>query len=806
MALLAAIGCATGSYLTLTGYEVAAMHFVGQRLPYRQTALTAFLAYAIAHSVGVAALSGGSVRYRLYSLRGLGATVIAQVVAFVTLTFALGASLLLGIALLLMPATDSAILRLPLSVVTLAGAVFVALPAIYLVVIGSRREPIDIGNWKVTLPTPLTGVAQIGLSAADLMLAAGTLYWLLAPELQFGFLPFLGIYLLALAAGLLSNIPGGIGVFEAMLIVALPEVDRSVLLAAIILYRLIYYIVPLGIAIVLLIGLELEKTRHVFGAAADKALHVLAPIVPLLLGAAVFLAGAILLTSGSMPAVDARLTFIVKGIPLPVLELSHLVGSVLGVILLVLAIGLFRRLHTACIIAMALLVGGAVMSLLKGFDYEEAIALTAIFAALWISRHEFYRHGLTVEQRFAPGWVVSVVAVFLIAFWFGIITHKNVAYSDQLWWQFALHGDAPRSLRAALAAAVTLFAFMLWKLLRTGHESQPGEPVAEELELVRHLIRLSSDSLSNVALLGDKRLLWSPAKDAFLMYQICGRSWVALGGPVGALAAHEDLVWSFREMVDRHDGKLVFYEVLDDALPMYVEMGLTLAKVGEDARVRLDDFSLQGSRRADLRQASNRMKREQCTFEIVARSAVPEIIVELRSVSDAWLDNKAVAEKGFSMGAFSESYLCNFDCAIVRKNSAIVAFSNIWTAEAAGELSIDLMRFNDQAPKGVMEYLFTEIMLWAKNNDFAWFSLGVAPLSGLDQRAMAPLWNKLGHLIFSHGGSFYNFEGLRHYKEKFDPVWRTRYIACEGGLLSLPRALIDSTRLISGGVVAIVQK
>ena len=135
-----------------------------------------------------------------------------------------------------------------------------------------------------------------------------------------------------------------------------------------------------------------------------------------------------------------------------------------------------------------------------------------------------------------------------------------------------------------------------------------------------------------------------------------------------------------------------------------------------------------------------------------------------------------------------------------------MAFANLWPTAATGELSVDLMRYDENAPKGIMDYLFVELMLWGAANGYQSFSLGMAPLSGMEQRALAPLWHKVGHLVFTHGESFYNFEGLRQYKEKFDPNWEPRYMACPAGLLSLPLALLDVSRLISGGMTKILGK
>ena len=123
-----------------------------------------------------------------------------------------------------------------------------------------------------------------------------------------------------------------------------------------------------------------------------------------------------------------------------------------------------------------------------------------------------------------------------------------------------------------------------------------------------------------------------------------------------------------------------------------------------------------------------------------------------------------------------------FDIAVVRRAGAIVAFANIWRAGADTALSIDLMRYNDAAPKGVIDFLLIECMLWGKAQHYQWFGLGMAPLSGLEEHALAPAWHKLGRMVQRYGETFYPFEGLRKYKEKFLPVWRPRYLAAPGGL------------------------
>jgi phosphatidylglycerol lysyltransferase len=115
------------------------------------------------------------------------------------------------------------------------------------------------------------------------------------------------------------------------------------------------------------------------------------------------------------------------------------------------------------------------------------------------------------------------------------------------------------------------------------------------------------------------------------------------------------------------------------------------------------------------------------------------------------------------------------------------------------------MRHVSDAPAGVMDYLFIGLMLRGKAEGYRWFSLGMAPFSGLVQNPLAPLWNRLGALLFRHGEHFYNFQGLRAYKEKFDPDWSPKYLASPGGLI-LPQVLAQVAALVSGGLVGLVRK
>ena len=802
-AIAAAVVLTAGSYLALTLYDWLAIRYVQQQVSYRRTALTSFIAFAFGHNLSLAAFTGAAIRYRLYSAAGLTTIEVAAIVSMCALTTAVGVSVLAGVALVTaVPGAEG--LHLGHGWSKFVGVLLLGWVVAYVLWASLGRRPVALGAWALRPPGAAIALPQVAVAVIDLTLAAGVLYQLLPASTGIGFVTFAGIYAVAVVGGVVSQVPGGLGVFEAIMVLALPQLRAPELLGALLAYRAVYYLAPLALAALAFATHELYRERHRLTRASGFVDSLVAPVAPQLIGVLVFVAGAVLLLSGATPGLDARLGRLTAVLPLPLLEHSHLAGSVIGVGLLILARGLFRRVAAAYHLTFWLLVAGVVASLLKGLDFEEASLVSLVLLLLWLGRRAFYRPSSIMSQRFTPGWIASVAIIVALTLWVAWLSSRHVPYSHDLWWSFALDGHAPRVLRASLAVLVVLSTFVALQLLRPARIA-PHDPAALELDRARRAIATSDASLANSALACDKRLLWHPAGDAFVMYQVSGGSWVALGDPVGPAARAEELVWAFRELVDRGGGRCVFYQVSDRALPLYLDLGLALLKLGEEARVPLAEFRLEGSARADLRQAHRRAERDGASFEVVPPAAVPALLPRLGAISDAWLADKATAEKGFSLGAFDQRYLSEFPVAVVRAEGEVVAFANLWPTAPRAELSIDLMRFGPDAPRGAMDYLFIELMLWGTAQGYRWFNLGMAPLSGLENRALAPLWHRMGSFLFRHGESFYNFEGLRRYKEKFAPVWESRYLASHGGF-ALPRVLIDVSTLISGGLKELVSK
>ncbi|MBY0508855.1 MAG: bifunctional lysylphosphatidylglycerol flippase/synthetase MprF [Rhodospirillaceae bacterium] len=809
--IIAALGLTALSYLMLILYDAMGLRHVSRALPLSRVALTSFASYVFAHNIGFGVITGGAVRYRLYGAAGLSAVEVATVSLFCGVTFAAGIAVMGGVTLLAEPtAVLSTISNLPVWLGRALGLGLIAAVGGYLVCCAVLREHIDVRGVEFRFPTLQIALGQLGVSAIDITVAALAMYMLMPQLTEISPWAFLGAYVLAILAGAISHLPGGLGVIEVAMVLLLPNQPPETVLAGALAYRVVYYLVPLGLATAMIIGAEIAERSELVLSIGRSLGSVLIRLAPQISGIFVLLAGAVLLISGVSPASEARLGPLTQILPLPLVEASHLLASVVGVVLLFLARGLLRRLDAAYYIAIAALGAGIVLSLLKGLDYEEAIILGLVLALVAASRKAFYRQTPLLTAPFTPGWIATVAVIVAASAWFGFFAYRHVEYSHDLWWTFATDADAPRFLRAQLLVTVFALAIGLYQALRPTRPL-PVHPSSEDLESVRSVIAKVRPTEANLALLGDKQLLFNDKRDGFVMYGAQGGSLIALGDPIAVSTdARIELAWSFRELCDDHDRRTVFYQVSEDNLPLYIDMGLSLQKLGDEAIIPLAEFSLEGAMRRELRQAHARAIRDGLSFEVVPSDALNAVLADLKTVSDAWLSEKSTREKGFSIGSFSPDYISNFPCAVVRAANTdgsrrTVAFANLWLGGGKEEVSVDLMRHIEDAPHGVMDFLFVEIMLWGRVNGYRWFNLGLAPLSGLENHSLAPVWHRAGAFIFRHGENFYNFEGLRRYKAKFKPEWRPKYLATRGGL-NIAAALFDVSTLISGGLRGLVAK
>ena len=798
--IVLAVLATAASYLALSGYDSSSLAYAGARVGRGTVLLTSFVAYALANNIGLGTLSGGAVRMRLYSAAGLSPPQIGRMIVFNAAAFGIGMTAFGAVGLLWGAGAVAPLLHLPPWVLRGAAVAMLLGLAGFLWLCGNRRI-LETGGRHWTLRLPPLGLAlrQLLISAFELSASAAVLYFLL-PDNPLPLPSFIAFYAVATAVSVISHVPGGVGVFEAvMLIAAGRQVPSDGMLGALLLYRGIYYLLPLVLASALLIVYELRS--GVAAPVGRMAVH----LSPRLMAALATVAGIWLLVSGVTPFTeDAREILVTLHVPLPIVEASHFLGSVAGLGLLLVARGLLHRLDAAWWSALVLSIVAAVLALPKGIALHEAAYLSTLAVLLLISHRQFDRRSSLFSQRLEPEWLLALGGVIAACIWVLFFAYQEVHYSNRLWWQFELDAQAPRSLRALLAVALMALGYGLWQLLRPPAMALSGVSAAD-IARAADIVRANPSSDGCYALVGDKNLLFSESGKSFLMYSKQGRSWVSLFGPFGDSREAPDLVWRFVEMASAHGGRAAFYQVRPADLPLYLDCGLQAFKLGEHAHVTLPDFDLKGAKRANLRSGVNRGEREGLRFEVLAADRIGAEMSALHAVSDAWLAQQRSREKRFSVGRFDAGYLQRLPVAVVRRDGRIIAFANLLTTELREEASVDLMRYLPDSPPGTMDFLFAKIMLHLQAEGFQRFGLGMSPMAGMAERRRAPRWQRLGRLLFEHGERFYNFRGLHSFKDKFEPVWEARYLAAPSGLVPL-FVLADVATLIGGGTRGTVSR
>lgn len=248
--------CAAGAFTVLALYEIAIVRYVKGAVGRAKPMLTAFIAFPLGHAVGQAMLSGGALRYRMYTPAGFSATEVGAAVLLANLPYALGFGLLFDISLVFASDMLAPMFRVSSRWLFALGCIGLCKDAGYVLLILLRTRPIKLGGWSVNLPSPAMTLLQLLVGLADIFLVSTLLYLLLPESIGIGYLPFLGAYLASVLVGVLSHVPAGLGVLESMLLLLLPEVPPEQLLAAVLMYRVIYEIIPVLISLGLWFAFE----------------------------------------------------------------------------------------------------------------------------------------------------------------------------------------------------------------------------------------------------------------------------------------------------------------------------------------------------------------------------------------------------------------------------------------------------------------------------------------------------------------------------------------------------------------------
>jgi phosphatidylglycerol lysyltransferase len=784
-----AAGFSALSYLALTGYDRLGLWHSGHFVPYRRSALASFISYSLSHNIGMSPLTGGGVRFRFYSRWGLTGNEILNLLLICGSTYWVGSLTMGAVFFFLDPPDLPSSIRLPFSSVFVIGVLCLGLAILYLLAAVFLRKPLSVGKWKIPMPSVQVVLAQMAVGSLDWCCSGATLYMLL-PASSLSYTSFISIYLLAQVVSTVSQVPGGLGILETTFVVLLsPALPAPSVLGAVVAFRLVYFFIPFILGLSAFSAYEVTHNKEGFKRALQIFNRWMPDLAPHGFAGLTFFAGALLLFFNATPEASRRILWLNEYIPLGLLEGSHFAVGVLGALLLLLARGLQQRLDIAYSFTLVCLGLGALASFFKGFDYGQAFLLLIIFGVLLPCRRYFPKKSSLFYQRYPPVWVTAILFVWLGSIWVGVFNYRYEDYSSDLWTTFDLVEDAARFLRSTLGATVTLVLFAIIGLLSPDQpETQIPSPI--ELDKTQRLVRSSSRTYPALALLDDKALLLNKKGDAFLMYGIEGKSWVCLGDPVGSPRDQEELSQKFISLCRRQKAWPVFYQVDQDHLQPYLDQGLTILKIGEEALVPLADFQWEKIASSELKASYQRFQnKDEFDFEVLPAGAAGALLPELKRVSEEWLSKNKTRERGFSAGFFDEDYLKRLPLVVVRREGKLSAFAVLWESHGKSEMAVDLLRSSADAGAALEDCLLIECMRYGQYKGFQWFSFGVAPLLNMEDGPLSTFKEKLARL-FSPYAEGEKLAGSRAEMEKFTPEWRPKYLATPG---ELPIGVVLST-------------
>ena len=401
------------SFLALVGYEFSALSMIGKRLPLWQLSLASFATQSIAHSTGFAFLIGATLRYNFYASRGLGLGDVAMVQVFFTATFTLGVATLAGGVVIVEPYRLAMATGVPALLWRAAAAVGLALVIAYVVWGAFFHRPLRWRGRELTLPSAGATLTQIFFGVADLMAVAAALYVLIPPELGLSYLEILAIFMASIVVGLMSHVPGSLGVFESavILLVQPSEAHTLPLIGALLAFRGVYYLLPLICGVTVLALAEMHRWRGLLARLAEWFRLDLGPATPQLAAGLSFLGGLILLLSALLPE---RAEGALSGWSL--VDLGRTVETAGGVALLMLARGLAQQLVAAWRWALGFVLLGIASSLLAG-DAGLLDLLLALLACFLFACRGTFPQGAEGGRVGSPAWLIVLLVTLASGFW-----------------------------------------------------------------------------------------------------------------------------------------------------------------------------------------------------------------------------------------------------------------------------------------------------------------------------------------------------------------------------------------------------
>ncbi|ARJ51807.1 bifunctional lysylphosphatidylglycerol flippase/synthetase MprF [Staphylococcus lutrae] len=653
--------------------------------------------------------------------------------------------------------------------------------------------------WPVDRSARWLGSVFTVVSSVEWLFASIVLYcaFQLVGVHHVSFPVILSIFIVAAISGLLSFIPGGFGAFDLVVLLGFQQlgVAEEKVVLALLLYRFAYYFFPLFIALVLTVfefGTVARKyvteskyflpAKELSGFLKSFQKDLVGLVPSLALSILVLMMSIILLLNNFSIIFDAS-----KAKHHLIFTLLYIINVSASLILLLNLRGIIARSKRAILFAIVALVILLLSNLYVYGLVLLALVITLILAALIFA----YRKSRVLKRPVRMKNILSMVVIsFIILYFNQLIVKEFLQLLDVLPPKvdfFLLRSTFWLSIIGMTIIVVVLIYIFEWNYRRPRklHDNQ----VASEI-LKAH----GGHLLSHLLYSGDKQVFVNEQKTAFVMYRQDRSSFIVLGDPIGVTSDFHTLLTEFYEYATYLGGDVIFYQVSEDYLTLYHDFGNQFFKLGEEALIPVTDFTVAGKKRRGFRATLNKLESLGYQFEILETPLKPAVYERLEEISHEWLGKQQ--EFYFSVGRFTPSYVNAAPVAVLKnERGRIDAFCTLMPIEGSTTVSVDLIRWDKSLGLPFMDALYLNMILWAQENGYDRFNMGMATLSNVGQVPYGHLREKFAGRFYEHFNGLYSFQGLRQYKSKFNPDWESRYLIYHRGQ-SAWESLIKVTRVI----------
>jgi phosphatidylglycerol lysyltransferase len=499
-------------------------------------------------------------------------------------------------------------------------------------------------------------------------------------------------------------------------------------------------------------------------------------------------------------------------LPLGSPHFSRSFTLILGLALIVSAINIYRRKRRAFQIVLLLASGSALSHLIRGYHYEQAASSLVLIGLLLLAHKSFTVRSRQPDLR---SGLIQLTVAFVVAFGYGVAGFwllDEREFGINFNWLDSIHrtllflalaGDSQlvphtryaewflESLYLMTVVAVGYGLFSLFRPIIYHYRTLPQER-ARAREIITGYGRSSLDYFK---LWPDKSYFFNASSSCVVAYSVSANFAIALADPVGPGEEIEETVREFARYCEDNGWNLAFHQTLPDFLPLYRRLGFRRLKIGDDAIVDLTSFDLEGRPRKKLRQKINQLEKAGIRIRLYEPPLSAKMLAQLKEVSDEWLQIPGRRERTFTLGSFEQDYVRSTPVMTAEDmRGRALAFVNLIPSYHPGTATIDLMRHRQDAPNGIMDYLFVKLFLHCRGQGFAQFDLGMAPMSGFQEREEASAAERTVHRFFQQFNLLFSFAGLKNYKAKFATSWEPRYLIYRH-VLDLPKMCIALNKM-----------